>query len=281
MKAILPPLVLTCRRRILDGWAHRHRPERVRQLEREHLARNEGLAGDEICIRDGITLKIHPESRYAFDYFCFVSPPMVDEMDGFLRLAAGRSRLLDIGALHGIFALVFTKTSQDRSAVAVDASPRAFARLLYNIHKNPDCRITPVECALTEKAGVLPMAYEGRHAVVAALDPRDASAGPVKADTGDALCETSGFAPDVIKIDVEGHEVKVLRGLAGVLARHRPLIFLELHPGRIRKENESLLPVIELMKRNRYGARLPDGSRCELESLTQIHDDVRLVLTGD
>ena len=278
---MLPPILLAGRRRLLDAWERRHRPERIRQLEREHLAQNQGLAGDEICIRNGITLKIHPESRYAFDYFCFVSPPMVDELDGFLRRASGKFRLLDVGALHGIFALAFTSGSEARSAVAVDASPYAFAKLLYNIHKNPVCRVTPVECALTDKPGVLPMAYEGQHAVASSLDPRNKPAVGITANTGDALCEELGFAPDVIKIDVEGHEVKVLQGLAGVLARHRPLIFLELHPQRIRMENETLLPVIELLERHRYRALLPDSSPCELKSLSQFDDDIRLVLTGD
>ncbi|MGM0447524.1 MAG: FkbM family methyltransferase [Methanobacteriota archaeon] len=37
--------------------------------------------------------------------------------------------------------------------------------------------------------------------------------------------------PDAIKVDVEGREVAVLRGAAGTLATHRPLLAVEVHEG--------------------------------------------------
>jgi FkbM family methyltransferase len=47
------------------------------------------------------------------------------------------------------------------------------------------------------------------------------------------------FAPDVIKIDVEGHEASVLRGLTETLSA-RPLLFLELHPQFLRDHGAAL-----------------------------------------
>jgi hypothetical protein len=38
---------------------------------------------------------------------------------------------------------------------------------------------------------------------------------------------------DLLKIDVEGYEGHVLAGARGLLARERPILFLELHPGAI------------------------------------------------
>jgi hypothetical protein len=43
---------------------------------------------------------------------------------------------------------------------------------------------------------------------------------------GDALFE--GEAPDLIKIDVEGMEIKVLSGLMATVMRHRPVILIEV-----------------------------------------------------
>lgn len=38
------------------------------------------------------------------------------------------------------------------------------------------------------------------------------------------------FEPDLVKIDVEGAELDVLKGMSRLLARRRPVLFLELHP---------------------------------------------------
>ena len=47
--------------------------------------------------------------------------------------------------------------------------------------------------------------------------------------------------PDLMKIDVEGAELDVLRGARGILAAHHPVLFLEVHSPELRVDCESLL----------------------------------------
>jgi FkbM family methyltransferase len=129
---------------------------------------------------------------------------MVKEMDLFLELTRNKNTLLDVGALHGVFSLAFTANHPNRTSLAVDASPFAFARLLYNIHSNPSCRILSSEAALSDHKTFLKMNYEWEHAVASRNQVDNQLT--VQALTGDELCQTKSFFPDVIQIDVEGLE---------------------------------------------------------------------------
>jgi len=48
--------------------------------------------------------------------------------------------------------------------------------------------------------------------------------------TLDSEVKELGLVPTIIKIDVEGWELEVLKGAENILARYRPLLFLSLHP---------------------------------------------------
>jgi hypothetical protein len=48
--------------------------------------------------------------------------------------------------------------------------------------------------------------------------------------TLDAFCRSRKIVPDVVKIDVEGAEMKALRGAETFLRSRRGSIFLEVHP---------------------------------------------------
>ena len=62
--------------------------------------------------------------------------------------------------------------------------------------------------------------------------------------------------PDLVKIDVEGHEVQVLRGMRETVRRYRPVILCEVH--WIKKEIEALL--VEVFRPLGYRATQIDGS---------------------
>ncbi len=268
--------------RSIKNWAKRFvRPKKLSpesQIRFEEYQRiNQGLSSGEIRLREDLPLNIHPQCRAGFEYFCYKSPDMVAELDAFLERVQGHSRLLDIGALHGIFSLAFTKGGVGRRALAIDASPLAFSRLLYNVHKNPDLSIAVEECAVSDAEGTLEMVFEWEHAVVTS-SPNSGSSIRVGAQTGDKLCEKNAFVPDVIKIDVEGHETAVFRGLSGTLGRHRPLIFLEVHPGRIAKMGGTLAGLLAEIKRYGYGIKTSRDETVDEKVFLKMVQEERVVL---
>ncbi len=63
----------------------------------------------------------------------------------------------------------------------------------------------------------------------------------VIATTLDAICRIHG-APDFIKIDVEGHEARVIEGGLEALKKHDPILLIEIHSAALGGRIEKLLP---------------------------------------
>ncbi len=280
LKQITPPIIWEFARRVNKHFPVSNRlldEDRRSYLENSYRKDNAGLSTDTMMFRPGLKMRIHPDSRNVFEYFCH-TPIMVDEMNCFLEATRGKKRLLDIGALHGVFSLAFAIQNPERKALAVDASPIAFARLLYNINKNELSNIMPIECAISEKVGTLAMHYEWEHAVSAGTD-HESNIITVPMTTGDSLCLSVDFLPDVIKIDVEGHEIKVLKGLRETIKENSPLIFLEVHPKRMAEEGDSSSYMEHFFEELHYSAQLVSGDPFPLSSFRNMDcDEQRLLL---
>lgn len=276
LKLLLPPILTKAWKRVAG---HKQGNTKDSALYQEHLRLNRHAKCGQVFLRENIAFNIHPDCKAGIDYFCFGCPEMIDEMNAFIALSANCKYLLDIGALHGVFSLSFTATdSAHRAALAVDASPLAFSKLLYNVHKNPGFRIEPVECALSNKVGLLEMAYEWEHAVACAKQIDDTPTLSIVSTTGDLLCAEKSYAPDVIKIDVEGHEISVFEGLETTISTLRPLIFLEVHPIHIAAAGRSLKELWSQISGRSYNAQRVNGSLVSEREFLALDTDTRLVL---
>jgi len=78
--------------------------------------------------------------------------------------------------------------------------------------------------------------------------------------TLDGFYSDHDLATDVVKIDVEGAELAVLRGAKEALHRHHPVIFLSVHPREIALLGESFKGLEDLIDEIGYECRNIDGS---------------------
>lgn len=68
------------------------------------------------------------------------------------------------------------------------------------------------------------------------------------------IVKLDDFAPvqelksiDLIKMDVEGYELNVLRGAKGILTKHKPILFIELDDNNLKDQGDSALALIEFL----------------------------------
>ncbi len=218
---------------------------------------NKGLGQGEIALRETLRLAVEPEARAGFEYFAFRDLDMVRELDGFLAHRDERTRLLDVGALHGVFSLAFTHGRPEAEALALEPSPLAFPVLVGNVRRNQSGdqserrgRITPLEIAVGSSPGSVSMRLDWHH--LEAVPQGADGALEIPLDTIDRLCAERGFEPDLIKIDVEGYELEVLRGAERVLSQGKPDLFLEAHPRALERLGASAVQVHAVLAQHGY-----------------------------
>jgi len=144
--------------------------------------------------------------------------------------AVGKGEVVyDIGANVGTFSLI-AAVSRKASVVAFEPGYANFARLCENIQLNECTRqIVPVPLPLSDTTGLLAFKYrsfepgQSRHALgetpfVPGRGATSAYVQPVCATTLDrAVTDFALSPPHHLKIDVDGSEVRVLRGARAVL----------------------------------------------------------------
>lgn len=132
---------------------------------------------------------------------------------------------IDVGANLGIFTYFLSRYAP--IVYAFEPNPIPFAVL----DRLKDRNVVLRQMALTDRSGdvelVVPKGRKGWTNNGAGLDARRDGNHAVLKVPGSRLDDLGLPRVGFIKIDVEGHELAVLRGAAETLARHRPNLFIE------------------------------------------------------
>lgn len=150
------------------------------------------------------------------------------------RHARPGDTLLDIGANVGYMSACFLANIPHSKVIAVEPQPDVVGLLGKNLDQfRGRANIAPVALSDTDGEGLLEVDNVNRGASKLVSE---ASGNAVKIETWSPERLIAAFQPqriDIIKIDVEGYEEKVIAALAGSIARYRPrLIMFEDHGTR-------------------------------------------------
>lgn len=164
-----------------------------------------------------------------------------DELDTLLPLVRSDSVVWDVGANIGIYSVLLAAAAPHGHVQAFEPVPETHQRLLHNIAANDVPNVTVHNVALSDRAGTARMAvHPDAHGCDQIGEVEDgADALDVPTMTGDEFLDTSASGdPDLVKVDIEGHEPAFLDGAWGMFTRRRPVLMMEVNPASWHGEEE-------------------------------------------
>jgi FkbM family methyltransferase len=187
----------------------------------------------------GLRLVINPQTEkffWAGDHEVAVQQELAD------TLRPGMS-FWDVGAHAGFFTIIAGRQVGEGGRVhAFEPMSDTRARLQSSVAQSGLTNTTVHDCAISSQGEPVTI-YEHQHSAVASLvRGDDAVAGwDVHSSTLDEMAAEVGN-PDVIKIDVEGVEVDILRGGRELLSRRTSRMIVEFSNETVLQEARRLLP---------------------------------------
>lgn len=172
------------------------------------------------------------------------------ELIQLIRLGGGT--FIDIGANVGIFSLIASQAFE--KVLSFEPNPDTFSMLENNININKIKNIKSYNLGLSDQNSIMKLYLNPLNNGGASLSKFSAklheeysafswNEAEVKVKTLDSVIEKEINSIDLMKIDIEGHELPALKGALGIIKLYKPLIFSEVSGDETKvKDILSLLP---------------------------------------
>jgi len=155
----------------------------------------------------------------------------------------------DIGSNTGLFALDMAKSISNLTVFAFEPQPSLAKHIRRSIEANGFEQVKLLEVLLGKEEGESSL-FLTSHSIHASVIPREQHYRELRRPlrTLDGLLAAGELAPpDVIKIDVEGSEMRVFEGAETILKSHQPSITFEAdeNMGRMGYSTDDLFSLLE------------------------------------
>jgi FkbM family methyltransferase len=211
-------------------------------------------------------------------------PPVTIEL---ARRARNARVFADVGA-HVAYYSCIAGTVNDRLRLFVfEMNQDMIPVIERNLRENGRGDAVVVNRAVADRRRIVRYAGSSREPGLRMRPPdRVPGAEHVLAETVslDEFFGDAGTVPDLIKIDVEGAELEVLRGAREIIAQHHPAVFVEVHPKLLGDFGSSVDQVYSFLRKHgyviqRYLGHRTDGIDLELvEPTAALPDQTHMLL---
>jgi len=164
------------------------------------------------------------------DSLCILSPEFEKWMQDYLSSLGSGDVFLDVGAHIGKYTIPAAKrVGRNGLVIAIEPHPENYKTLTENIKLNDLNNVIALNIAAWKEEGILKLFIgdtHGRHSVKRCLGLGYVE---VRAKALDEVIDQLKVRRvNLIKIDVEGAELEVLKGLARTLEKYRPTVIVEV-----------------------------------------------------
>ncbi|HEV7992510.1 MAG TPA: FkbM family methyltransferase [Gemmatimonadaceae bacterium] len=215
-------------------------------------------------VRHGLAKGLKRRGGLAFLPAVLTAVPKRVEEEGFLsRLALDGQTVFDVGGDQGIYTLFFASRVGERGRVVTfEPNPESHQRIVANVELNAFRNVDVRRHGLGAAKGTLSFVFPAGDPARGSGDSRiqaqilrekDARAIEIEVESLDSLLAASALPqPDLVKIDVEGLEMDVLRGMTETLRKRRPDLFIEVHGADPQSKEDNARHVVNLLLDAKY-----------------------------
>ena len=185
-----------------------------------------------------------------------------------IELAKGKSVAFDVGAHIGVCSLTLSRVLEDGGACYAfepAEANRKYLKAHLKMNNNDIVKVIPF--LVGDKCDDCVEFYEtssdsGMNSLCQPENKGSCYNKIVKEQiTLDSFVEKNGCIPELIKIDVEGAEISVLRGAKAVLRKYHPEIIISVHLKHLRILGYSVVDLMEVIHELDYQMYNIDGSQ--------------------
>jgi FkbM family methyltransferase len=184
-----------------------------------------------------------------------------DVLDNFSKLLTDVRTFVDVGASLGQYTLFASRGLRDARIIPIEADAVRYEELARNSDRwsaESGNRITPVFGAASDEDGHVSF-YVTNSNVSGGLFEHEIkhqkvtwNQVTVPAWKLDTIC--AGIVPDLVKMDVEGSELRVLRGATRILSAAKTKFLIEIHHWSDPQGQKGPQDVHDLMRKHGYGS---------------------------
>jgi FkbM family methyltransferase len=168
--------------------------------------------------------------------------------------------VFDIGGFQGMLSMFFAR--QAKHVVVYEPNPSSRARLQENLALNGFTNVTVRPVGVGERHEELEFVFDplmagGASASASIAAQIRSSAKSLRVETIDVVSLDKEVAdgvgvPDFVKIDVEGMELDVLKGMRKVLQSQHPTLYIEMHGATVEEKRANARVVVDELFSNGY-----------------------------
>lgn len=220
---------------------------------------NKVLKNQTYTVRHGLAKGLKRKGGLAFLPAAIAgTPDRVAEENFLLNLELSGQTVYDVGGDQGIYTLFFAdRVGPEGRVYTFEPNPLSYRRIVANVELNGFKNVEVRPIGLGEKKDRLSFVFpEGEPArgsansAIGAQIRQEKNVHTIEIDVNSLDAEITASAlpkPDMVKIDVEGLEIDVLRGMRETIKAHRPKMFIEVHGADIQCKEENAREVVQFL----------------------------------